>query len=344
MQEIPWFTPELAGTELTRIKEAIDANFLNDGCLTTEFEQRCGELCDAKYAVAVTSGTAAITLALLAAGADRGHPVAVPDLTFIATVNAARLAGCRVRLIDIKQPSLTMKEDYRRFAIPVDVNGYHAKYKSLSADGINIRDACESFPRLLESDDTAMCVSFSPNKIISTGQGGMVLTNDSKLHDRLRELKDQGRRMRGTGGDDLHDRYGFNFKFTDLQAAVGLAQLDRLKQRQDSQCERHYQYFEAGIAAIEGIYPRVEALGTASLWQQVMCDDRTKVCAALDAADIGYRRFWLPIHRQKPYKMDDDLFPNAISASERGLWLPSSFSITAEQIKRVCEVIKEAAA
>jgi perosamine synthetase len=354
---IAWFGPHLTGRELERLREVLDRQYVNDGPLAREFERRIATLVGTRHAVAVTSGTAAIALALMAAGIGRGCEVLVPDLTFAATANAVRLAGAEVKLIDVEPVRFGIDPDAveaaigprTRALVTVDVNGRGADYARLepicrNAGLVLICDAAEGLGsrhdgRMLGSFGLAGCFSFSANKTVTAGQGGMITTNDDALHDRLRELKDQGRRHGGTGGDDLHPVLGFNFKFTDLQAAVALAQLEDIEQRLAA-AQRRDRAYAARLANQPGLsLPPFDAPGEVRQWTDVLVDDRAAVAAALDAEKIGHRAFWLPLHRQAPYAADPAQFPNSTHISRRGLWLPSRLDLDEAQIDRVSEAI-----
>ena len=169
-----------------------------------------------------------------------GDEVIVPDVTFIATANAVTLTGASPVLVDIDPRTLTLDPQRTERAIttrtkaivPVHVSGRAADLGAIMDIAqrhglLVVEDAAEAFlskhdGKCLGTFGIAGCFSLSPNKTVTTGQGGLVVTDDDRLHVRLRELKDQGRPVRGTGGDDAHDSVGFNFKFTNLQAAIGL--------------------------------------------------------------------------------------------------------------------------
>jgi perosamine synthetase len=286
--------------------------------------------------------------------------VLVPDLTFIATANAVRLAGAEVKLVDVEPVRFGVDPDAvlsavgprTRALVTVDVNGRGADYTALeticgerglalicdSAEGLGSRFA----GRMLGSFGLAGCFSFSANKTITAGQGGMIVTDSDALHDRLRELKDQGRRKGGTGGDDLHPVVGFNFKFTDLQAAVALAQFEEIEQRLARAVRRDHAYRER-LSNQPGLrLPPMSESGEVRQWTDVLIEDRSKVVAALEAERIGSRNFWFPLHRQEPYRAADGAFANSISISERGLWLPSRLDMSESDIDRVCGVIVSA--
>ncbi len=349
----------MTGGELPRLAGVLERNFLNDGPLTRELEERVAQRVGTRHAVAVTSGTAAISLALMANGIGPGDEVIVPDLTFIATANAARMAGATVVLADVEPARFTLAlaaveralTPRTRAIVTVDVNGRGADYRVLEPfcrkrGLVLVCDAAEALGsvyagRPLGGFGDAGCFSFSANKTVTSGQGGVVVTNHTATYNRLLELKDQGRPKRGSGGDDLHPTMGFNFKFTDLQAAVALAQLDIADQRLAQARQRDAWY----CAALDGL-PGVEVPdftsepGEVRQWTDVLLDDRDGVRGVLEQRGIGVRAFWFPIHSQAPYLSDDDGFTNACSISRRGLWLPSNFSITEDDVAQVAAAIR----
>jgi perosamine synthetase len=360
-ETMPWFAPAMTGGELPRLAGVLDRNFINDGPLTREFEAEVAKRTGTRHAVAVTSGTAAISLALMAKDVGPGDEVIVPDLTFIATANAVRLAGGTAVLADVEPRRFTLSIEAveraltpkTRAVVTVDVNGRGADYRVLESfcrkrGLVLVCDSAEALGSLYDGRPLggfgdAGCFSFSANKTVTTGQGGMVVTNDTAVYHRLLELKDQGRPKRGTGGDDLHPALGFNFKFTDLQAAVGLAQLEVFDQRLSQARRRDAWYCEA-LDGLPGLVVPDFASepGEVRQWTDVLLEDRNAVRGVLEAQGIGVRGFWFPIHNQTPYLSGDERFPNACAISARGLWLPSNFSITEDDVARVAAAIRSA--
>ncbi len=358
--EIPWWAPYIGKEEVKLIKQVIKRNHLNDGEFTTEFENKIASLLGCKYAVAVTSGTAALFLSLKALGIGFSDEVIFPDITFIATVNAVEMSGAKPVLIDIDPKTMNMSiEAFTRAVtkktkavIPVHVSGRAAdmdaiiaiaKKKNISV----IEDAAEAFMskykgRYLGTLGKTGCFSFSPHKTITTGQGGMAVTNDNKLHMRLRELKDQGRPIRGTGGDDLHNCIGYNFKFTDLQAAVGIGQLAHLEAR-IRRMKRNYQLYVEGLKGIEEIllfYFDINA-GELPQWTDAIVRDRNNLDKYMRVRGIDCRRYWFPVHTQKPYRLKDNNFPNSTRLSPKALWLPSAFTLSDADVSILCHWIKK---
>jgi perosamine synthetase len=358
-KKIPWWEPQVGVEEYELLKQVLDSNYLNDGSVTRRFEALIAARTGAEHAVAVTSGTAALYLSLLAVGVGAGDEVVVPDLTFIATANAARATGATVVLADVDPRTLCLDPVAFEHAItsrtkavmPVHVSGRGAALTEIlriaEASGIAvIEDAAEAFVskrggKALGTFGIAGCLSFSPNKSITTGQGGAVLTNDGALHTRLRELKDQGRASTGTGGDDLHPVFGLNFKLTNLQSAVGVAQLARLDQRLDRQREIHAVYRSAldGVAGVT--LPGFDlAGGECPLWTDAVLERRNELDAYLLERGIECRRFWHPVHRQPPYRADDDAFPNSTRLAAMAAWLPSAFTLTDGDLAAVSSAIR----
>lgn len=359
-RRIPWWQPQMTGRELDMLREVIDANYLNDGFVTERFEREIARRLGVKHVVAVTSGTAAICLALMAAGVKPGDEVIIPDLTFIATANAVVLAGGVPVLADIDPRTLTLDPEAAKHVIsprtaavvPVHVSGRGAAMDEILAiagqHGLQvIEDAAQAFVsrrrgRPLGTFGIAGCLSFSPNKSITTGQGGAIVTDDDGLHRRLRELKDHGRAVQGTGGDDIHPVVGFNFKLTNLQAAVGLAQIERLDDRLARQ-RAIYERYATDLARCPGIaLPgfRIED-GETPLWTDAVAERRDELDRYLHDRAIDCRRFWLPLHRQDPYRRTDADFPVATRIAPKALWLPSAFTLTDADVATASAAISE---
>ena len=210
-----------------------------------------------------------------------------------------------------------------------------------------VEDAAEALTssingRALGTIGIAGCLSFSPNKTITTGQGGMILTNDDALHVRLRELKDQGRPVRGTGGDDVHASVGYNFKLTNLQAAVGLGQLEYLAERIARQ-KRSYELYAAALSGVPGVHlPGFDiAGGEVPQWVDAIVDRRDDLDRFLGSRRMGCRRFWFPLHTQAPYRRPDGDFPGSTAVGGRALWLPSAFTLTDADVELVAQSIRE---
>jgi perosamine synthetase len=360
MSNIEWWSPQLGKKEKKNLSRVINSNFPNEGRITLELEDYFSNYFGVKHAILTTSGTAAIYLGLKANGIGVGDRVAVPNLTFIATANAVKLTGATPVFVDVMERTLCIDHDQvlKKHAenplsavVPVHVSGRSALnlqaisiYRKL---GIKIvEDAAEalgsrepSSGKHLGTLSNSGAFSFSPNKIITSGQGGLVITNDDDVALKIREIKDQGRPIRGTGGDDTHNSIGFNFKFTDLQAAVLQAQLTRVDHR-IAHLKHIYSFYKSYLN------PNLQvnllnfdvANGELPLWPEYMSKNRNKLEKIFQKNKIDYRKIWKPITSQVPY-FEDSEYPNSLSASTNILWLPSSFNLKPRDLKKITEVI-----
>ena len=349
----------MTGAELESVRGVLDSNYINDGKVTSQFEAEIARRLGVKHVMAVTSGTAAITAALHAAGVRSGDEVIVPDITFIATANAASILGAKIILADVEEGSLNVDPASverlitarTKAIVPVHVSGRGADMQAIldlaKPRGIAvIEDAAEGFlskkdGRYLGTFGLAGCFSLSPNKTITTGQGGFVVTNDVDCFRRLRELNDQGRGEPGTGGDVIHLSAGFNFKFTNLQAAVGLAQLTAVDARME-RMRSIYRIYAQRLSGVPGFrLPGFDAdHGECPQWTDAVVEQRDELDRHLTGLDIHCRRFWFPLHTQAPYRLPDDGFPVSTRIGAKAIWLPSSFLMTDAETHRVCDEIE----
>lgn len=359
--KVPWWTVEMTGFEIEEISKVIDSGYINEGSVVERLENELAEKLGVKFAIACTSGTAALFLSLKALSIGPGDFVLVPNMTFIATANAVRLVGAEVVLGDVDSETLTLSmESVRKLwnakkfkaIIPVHVSGRSAISSELldfvrENEIILIEDAAEAFMSVdpttgkqLGTIGDAGIYSFSPNKLVTSGQGGLVVTNSKEISVTLRRLKDQGRPERGTGGADLHSYEGYNFKLTNLQAAVALAQIKVLDSR-IKHLRSVYEFYRSNIQNCSHIrlLPFEIEAGELPLWPDVLCSNRSKVLAKLEQLGVSFREIWLPISTQIPYinvLVDNQ---NSISIKDTGFWLPSAFDLTAEDLVRVIEAM-----
>jgi perosamine synthetase len=357
---IAWWQPELGEEEREHVLQVLASNYINDGEVSEEFARRIALLTNAKLSLGVTSGTAAIYLSLVALGIGHGDEVIVPDMTFIATANAVSMTGARPVLVDVDLDTLNISVAAMEAAItsktkavvPVHVSGRAADMENIlrlcrQRELVVVEDAAEAFcsrhsHRHLGTFGQTGCFSFSPNKVITTGQGGVIVTDDEETFHRLRQLKDQGRPVRGTGGADTHDSIGFNFKLTNLQAAVGLGQLAKLSGRLE-RIRQTYRIYRDELAEVQGIrvLPFKIDQGEQPQWIDALAERRDELDTFLAKNGAGCRRFWFPLHTQKPYRRDDSDFPNSTRLGKQAIWLPSAFQMADSDVKTVCRLIKK---
>ena len=358
--KIHWWQPEVGDKEIDYLKKVIKINYTNEGFYVEKLENKIKKKFGPKFAVSTTSGTSALFLALKAFGIQKGDEVIVPNITFVATANAVKLTGAKVVLVDVDRNNLSidmksLKKSVTKKTkaiIPVHISGRSgnlisvlkfAKQKKIKI----IEDAAEAMfskykNKYLGTYGDCGCFSFSPNKIINSGQGGMIITNNYKVFNNLKKLKDQGRINRGSGGDDRHDFIGYNFKYTNLQAATALAQLERLNKRKKTLTE-NYRFYKKNLFQNENFYLIDQDIknGNFPLWVDAYCKDRDKLVNLLKKNNIGTRNYWFPLNEHKPYKKDIKFFKNTKLLINKLFWLPSTFNMKKSDLNKISKIVNE---
>lgn len=300
--------------------------------ITQELEKSFADFFGVKHCVLVTSGTAALFLALRAVGAKK---VAVPALTMMATATAAELAGCE--LVFVSHNEIPQGVDtYLHVSLNGRDCGIEEVIKSHPEITI-IEDACQSFGSLhkdkyLGTFGKAGCFSFSPHKILSAGNGGCIVTNNDEIASKVRKLKNFGRE---SGGADVHNEIGYNFKFTDIQASFMLPQFREIQSRLEKKKHIYKRYYDA-------LKDRMRPHTGTPWFMDIYIDDREGLAASLAEQGIGTRMMYPLLTAQKPFSNYQIYGDSAddVSYSTRGLWLPSSLSLTDEQIDFIIHAIR----
>lgn len=353
---IPLAEPTFSGNEAQYLAECVDSGYVSSvGPFVERFEKAFAATIGASHAVACASGTAALHVALRLAGAEPGRLVAVSDFTFIASANAVTYTGADVLLVDSEPATWNMNTELlhdevcrrarRGDRIPdvvevVHVLGHPAHMEPLldlrERFGIRIvEDAAESLGAEWCSGVAAGmsvgtvgdigCFSFNGNKIITSGGGGMLVTADAELAARAKHLTNQAK----LGGGYHHDTVGYNYRLSNLSAAVGLAQLERLHHAVRARRSIARRYHE-GLGCLPlSVAPRA-AWANPSYWLYSLLiyenmPGPDQLTSALCQQDIQARRLWPPLHQQAPYRSMERL-GGEVSAKlcRRGLSLPSS--------------------
>jgi perosamine synthetase len=360
-KKIAWWTPEVGSKEEHRlVAKVLSDNYPNQGPVTRELEAQIAELLKVKYVSMTTSGTAALFLALRAAGVRPGDEVIVPDIAFIAAGNAVDLCGAKVVLVDVDPKTLTLSPSAFKKAItkktkaviPVHISGRGASMRSIKsiarkAGAAVVEDAAEAFMSKHEGTYLGTigdvgCFSLAGNKTITSGQGGFVVTNNKQIYEQIKFLKNQGVTGVPTGGDDTHPVVGYNFKYTDLQAALALGQLSRLQKRL-SRMKHTHELYKKGLRGISGLYvfPFDTDKGEVPQWTDVLVERRDELEEYLRQKNIECRKFWFPMHKHVPYKQPEGRFPISTKLNPKALWLPSAFTLTDKEVRYVVAEIKK---
>jgi dTDP-4-amino-4,6-dideoxygalactose transaminase len=377
MKTIPLLEPYLGGNEARYLQECVESNFVSSvGPFVTRFEEEFASYVGCRYAVACSTGTAAIHVALIVAGVEPGDEVMASNFTFIATVNPIVYVGARPILVDPNEetwnmdPQLVIDELDRRSRsgrqMPKALILAHVL--GLPADIEPIAGACDRHGVILIEDAAEAlgasyaggryagkqvgaigrlgCFSFNGNKIVTAGGGGMIVTDDEPLANRARHLTTQARLP---GLEYIHDEVGYNYRLTNIQAAVGLAQLEQLPPFL-ARKERIAGVYRDRLSDLTGVthLPRPD-WSNPSWWLYSVSVDETalgepgkKLIPLLIERGIQARPLWMPIHRMKLYErvlclhngVGDHLFQNGVS-------IPSSIGLDDERLQRVVSAVRD---
>lgn len=356
---IPQMEPVVTAADAAAVRAYLESGgWLTEFRETRRFEASLCEYTGARFCVAAPSGTLALFLALKANGIGSDDEVMVPDLTMAASATAVILAGGTVKFVDVDPVTMCLDlalaeqliSAQTKAVVLVSLNGRSpaglaAFIARCQARGVRvIEDAAQSLGSFHEDrhlgtiGDTG-CLSFSSQKLVTTGQGGAVVTDDEEAYRRMGQLRDFGRLA---GGSDHYLSVGWNLKFTDLQAAVGVAQMTRLPELVARKKEIFAQYRDelAGIGGIE--IPATDLDRVTPWFVDVLVDAPVKrpLMAHLHAQGIGSRPFYPPLHAEPAFATGQSL-PVAEELSGRGLWLPSSLRLAQRDITRVSAAIRQ---
>lgn len=343
-------------------KDAINQYMEEGGWLTefkrtSEFETRIAEYTGAKYCVVVNNGTISLTLMAIAAGIKAGDEVIVPNFTMIATPNSVKMIGAIPVFVDVERETLCMDIECAKRAITpktkaiflVTANGRYPKagieaFENLCKEKglILLEDSAQSLGSWYPNGkhqgtfSIAGSFSFSAPKVISTGQGGAIVTNDDQMAYKLKRLKDFGR---SGGGNDVHDSIGYNFKFTEMQAVIGNEQMKKLPYRVERKKEILTLY-KSLLSDVKEVSFFDQDLSITTPWFiDVFAEDRSKLQEFLKENQIGTRIMYPPINKQVAYNVSGE-HPISNMVGQKGLWLPSAVQLSDEQIGRVCGAIR----
>ena len=375
---IPNAVPHLAGNEWKYVKECLDTNWVSSaGPFVDRFERDMAQYLGLPHAVATVNGTAALHVALLAAGVTAGDEVLLPAFTFVATANAVAYCGAHPVFLDSEEASwgldpvrlaefLDGECEVRagrvvnrrtgrvvRALLPVHLYGHPCDLDPMLALARRyplavVEDSAEALGaryrgRAVGADGLAGCLSFNGNKIITTGAGGMVLTREPAVAARVRQLTTQAR---GDAIEFVHDEIGFNYRLSNLHAALGVAQLEQLDGFVEDK-RRTAAFYQQAFARVDGVRPFVEAPWARStywmasvLLDEGRCPDVAALIRDLNAAGIQARPLWRPLHLQPAFRSAQAA---AVSVAERlharGLSLPCSVGITPEERQDVVDAV-----
>jgi perosamine synthetase len=363
---IPLCIPQIEGNEWNYIKECLDTNWVSSvGSYVNLFEDRFKEYVGSSTAIVTMNGTAAIHLALMTLGIGEGDEVIVPSLTFISPVNAIKYVGAEPVFVDVCRDTFVIDADKvenlitekTKAIMPVHIYGHPADMEKIMeiAQKYNlfvIEDSTEALGSRYKDKMAGTvghfgCYSFNGNKLITTGAGGMLVTNDEKLGERAKFLSTQTKVVLDNKAF-YHPEIGYNFRMPNILAAMGVAQLENIAKFLNIKKHNAVLYNEL-LSEVKGITLPVEKEGFVNcqwLYSVVIEEEygitRDELIKKLQENGIESRPFFMPIHDMPPYKecQKGDLSVS-VELYEKGLNLPSSVGLTSENIERICTLIKQ---
>lgn len=362
MDFIPISQPSIGGKEIEYVSDAVASGWVSSlGMYIDMFEEKFAEYCGTKYAVTTSNGTTALHLALLALGVTVDDEVIIPDLTFIATANAVKYIGAKVVTVDIDEDTLCINPDEikkaitpkTRAVIPVHLYGQPANMDEINeiakkhnlfvvedaaeAHGAKVRD------RKVGSLSDAGVFSFYGNKIITSGEGGMITTDNEGLFNKAKKLRDHAM---SKNKRYWHEDVGYNYRMTNLQAALGVAQLERIEEFLLKKKEI-FEWYKENLNGFPNIKLNARKEGYTNIYWMVCVEivgfsekQRDNLISLLRSKNIDCRPFFYPVSDMPMYVAGNT--PIAHKASQAGLNLPSYFELTRQEVKYICEQFKKA--
>ncbi len=360
---IPLARPNITQAEIDAVVAVLKTPHLSLGPKVAEFETAFAGVCGTRHAVACSSGTAGLHLVVRAMGIGAGDEVVTTPFSFVASSNCVLMEGARPVFVDIDpdtwmidpqgiEPAVNART---KAILPVDVFGQVADMDAISAIARRhrvrvVEDSCEALGTRFQgrpagSLGDAGVFGFYPNKQITTGEGGMVVTDDDRLADLCRSMRNQGR---GTDGGWLaHPRMGFNYRLTDLQCALGTVQLSRLGEIMAARSQV-YRWYRDRLADEKRVVLQKVRPGQEISWfvfviklaDRYTQTDRDRILKTLSARGIGCSNYFAPIHLQPFYverfghKPGD--FPVCEAVAARTIALPFHHELTEHDIDAIC--------
>jgi perosamine synthetase len=356
---IPLCVPEIKGNEWKYIKECLDTNWVSSaGSFVDKFENEFQKYMNVKSAVVTMNGTSALELALRSLNIGSGDEVIVSSMTFISPVNTIRYVGAEPVFVDVCTDTWVMDADKveelitpkTKAIMPVHIYGHPVDMDKIIdiANRHNlyvIEDATESLGSKYKGKNVGSighvgCFSFNGNKLITTGSGGMLVTNDEKLGERAKYLSTQTKSILPNGAF-YHKEVGYNFRMPNLLAAMGCAQLENITEYIDKK-RKHAELYNSMLNKVKGIRLPVEKNWADNVYwmYSIIIEDsygltRDELINKLKEQNIQSRPFFMPVHEMPPYKNykhGDMSVTNDIS--KRGINLPSSVGLKEDEIKK----------
>jgi perosamine synthetase len=357
---IPQLIPYVGKEEVENLKKVIDTKWLTEGAFSEKFVNLIKDFTGAKHVLLANNGTLGLFLSLLSLGVGPGDEVIVPDFTFIASASSVVFTGAKPVFVDVKKEDLNIDPDQieskitsrTKAIMPVHIYGQAADMEPILkiAKKYNLKvieDAAQGFGVYYKGRHTGTIgdigvISFFADKTITMGEGAVVLTNDDKIFEKARLIRNQGRPSSGTF---IHPALGMNFRVTDLQCAVGVAQIRKFDEIKKLKIA-HYQLYKRELSSVKQIkfLQEMEYSNFVPFRANILVQRKKELINYLERHGIQTREFFYPLHRQPCFsylKYKKDEFPVSNFAFAHGLSLPVFCDLRDEEILYICSKIKE---
>lgn len=366
--QIPLSNPDITELEIEYVSQILKTPNLSLGPKLSEFEDKLADYIGVKYAVAVNSGTSGLHLVIRALGIKEGDEVITTPFSFIASANCILFERAKPVFVDIDPLTLNIDvqlieekiTDKTKAILAVDVFGHPVKWDKLEAIAQRyslrlIEDSCEALGAEYKGKKAgtfgdAAVFAFYPNKQITTGEGGIVITNDEQTSKLIKSMRNQGRDEEGDSWLE-HQRLGYNYRISDINCSLGLAQLERIEKLLAKR-EKVAQMYNSQLENINGVKIPYTAPEVKRSWfvyvivleERYSKEDRDHILLGLRERGIGCGNYFPPIHLQPFYqemfgfKKGD--FPITEHASERTIALPFYGNLKEEQVEQVVSDLK----
>lgn len=364
MNRISIANPVFNGNEKKYLMECIDTGWVSaNGRFVTEFEEKFAEFCGTKYAISCSNGTVSLHLILIAMGIKPGDEIIMPTLTYIATANSVRYCGATPVFVDsvegtfnIDPAKIEEKITSRTKAImPVHLYGLAADMVPLMEISKKynipiIEDAAEAHGaeyngKKVGGFGLAASFSFFGNKVITSGEGGMIVTNDEELYKRMKLLKGQAVSPEKRY---WHVDVGYNYRMTNMQAAIGLGQLEKIDWHMGQRVRvaalyKKYLQGTEQYMKLQEVPENCKSVYWMSnvILQDTVKKDRDDVMREMEACNIEMRPVFYPMHIMPPYLDETVSYPVAERLGARGISLPSHAELQDEDIRYICDCLKK---
>lgn len=359
MKQIPVTHPLFLGNEIDYVTDCVKSTWLSAGKYVDEFEKNFASFCNVSQAITTSSGTTALHLVFMALNIKSGDEVIIPDLTYVSSANAIKYTGAKPVFVDVDRESWTIDPskieekitNNTKAIVVVHLYGFPADMDAINSIAkkhkiVVIEDACEAHGALYKGKKVGSlakvgCFSFSGAKTIATGEGGMIVSNDTLLMKKIKSIKSN---FTNNKRHFYHSDIGYPYRYTNVQAAIGLAQLEKINTFINIKIKNAKKYDEL-FKDEKSIMlpPRIPGTKNVFWLYSIVLKKgglRDALMEYLRARGIQTMPFFVPMHKLPMYK-NNDKYPNSDFLSKNGISLPSGLTLSSNDIEYISGAVKK---